>query len=477
MSLIRSCLILLLISICLRNTISQISVLAPENLQSVKINTYDIAKFSDIQFGKTMRGYILYSDIAFCDFADTFPEIDKDFYYADVSKPDNALFVMINHTSQCSYSKLATGAKKIGAKLLIIVSDDSSLKESFNVEDKVSSSINLPTIIIKKEDSLKIVEEFKKGTDVQISITFQKIKKDKQIQLELYLRSDKSSHFFKEFKQYFKLLEKKIKFTPVYKYYGCIDCTVENSLSEIPENSCVRSNDFCGYSNHSKFILINIKYTELQITNGRLMVLENLRQECLFIKQSISTYWNYMVSFSEKCASRKSPNFNTKCAESVMSELSIEKSDIEKCMLDAMNNSKNTILSNDDAKYESNYISKIPTLLVNGIKYKGSFFSHTIFETLCNDYFSDDPEACNLLNLSVEEEPSSNAGSIILIMLALIICLIVVVILYKKFIEKSLDETIAEKIKKQAQGSLGQYHIFQDRENSIVKKGVDIEKL
>ena len=216
---------------------------------------------------------------------------------------------------------------------------------------------------------------------------------------------------------------------------------------------------------------------ELQITNGRLMVLENLRQECIFNKQSLSTYWNYMVSFSEKCASRTSTNFNTKCAESVMSELSIGKSDIEKCMLDAMNNTKNTLLSDDDSKFESNYITKIPTLLVNGIKYKGSFFSHAIFETLCNDYFSDDPEACNLLNLSAEEEPSSNTGSIILIIFALIVCLIVVVILYKKFIEKSLDETIAEKIKKQDQGSLGQYHIFQDRENSIVRKGVDIEKL
>ena len=207
------------------------------------------------------------------------------------------------------------------------------------------------------------------------------------------------------------------------------------------------------------------------------MVFENLRQECIFIKLNISTYWNYMVIFSEKCASRTSSNFNTKCAESVMSELSIEKSEIEKCMLDAMNNSKSTLLSNNDAKFESNNISKIPTLLVNGVKYKGSFFSHTIFETLCNDYFSDDPEACNLLNLSAEEEPSSNTGSIILIIFALIVCLIVVVVLYKKFIEKSLDETIAEKIKKQAQGSLGQYHIFQDRENSIVKKGVDIEKL
>ena len=56
-----------------------------------------------------------------------------------------------------------------------------------------------------------------------------------------------------EFKQYFKLLENKLKFKPVYKYYGCIDCKVENSLSETPENSCVRSNDFCGYTNHSKF--------------------------------------------------------------------------------------------------------------------------------------------------------------------------------------------------------------------------------
>jgi hypothetical protein len=151
--------------------------------------------------------------------------------------------------------KLALGAKKIGAKLLIIISDDSTFKESFNKEDKVSTTVNLPTLIIKKEDSVKIIEEYKKGSDVQVSITFQKVKQDKQIDFELYLRSDKSLQFFKEFKQYFKLLENKLIFKPIYKYYECIDCTIENSLSEIPENSCIRSNDFCGYTNQSKLII------------------------------------------------------------------------------------------------------------------------------------------------------------------------------------------------------------------------------
>ena len=41
-----------------------------------------------------MIGYIYYTKIDFCD-ENTLPELDKDYYYSDVSKPDNAIFVLV----------------------------------------------------------------------------------------------------------------------------------------------------------------------------------------------------------------------------------------------------------------------------------------------------------------------------------------------------------------------------------------------
>ncbi len=43
-------------------------------------------------------------------FIDELPNLDSDYYYSDVSKPDNDIFILAPHTKKCSYSTLAKSA-------------------------------------------------------------------------------------------------------------------------------------------------------------------------------------------------------------------------------------------------------------------------------------------------------------------------------------------------------------------------------
>ena len=165
--------------------------------------------------------------------------------------------------------------------------------------------------------------------------------------------------------------------------------------------------------------------------------------------------------------------FTSTCSLDILSLLNIDKSIIDKCMIDAMENEANSLLEYEDKNYEGFKVYRIPTLVVNESKYKGNWYSHLFFETLCNDYFSHEPDLCLSKNLSRDK---AGIGSIILIVMFVVLIMVIVIVLYKKFIERFLDETIADKIKKQTQGSLGQYHIFKDKENSIVRKGIDVVK-
>ena len=232
---------------------AQISILSPKSLKSLNINSYEYAAFSSIKYGKLIRGFIYYSQESLCDL-DNYPKLDPDFYYSDNSKPDNAIFIMTDQADICPYSIQAKNAKLLGAQvLMIIVPDNNLFNQNTSIEDKLLSSISLPVLLIQSKDIKLIKEEYYKGLDIQISIFFKKRSEDK-LNIELYLRSDdlKSLQFFKEFKQYFDHLKKRVNFIPIYKYYECSDCSIDNSLNELSLNSCIKNNDYCGHTNNSK---------------------------------------------------------------------------------------------------------------------------------------------------------------------------------------------------------------------------------
>lgn len=111
-------------------------------------------------------------------------------------------------------------------------------------------------------------------------------------------------------------------------------------------------------------------YLELNIKNERIVLMENIRQSCIYKlnEQNIETYWDYMIAFSDTCADLNNPLFDHECSEGVMSALGLDKNSIEKCM-------KNLISA--PGKIEDDYklimqkkIFKVPEITMNGIKYR-----------------------------------------------------------------------------------------------------------
>jgi hypothetical protein len=123
------------------------------------------------------------------------------------------------------------------------------------------------------------------------------------------MRSDdiKSLYFFKEFKNFYKNIGiKRVSFNPVYKY-----ASNENLDEEDLENSCVMKK-YCAKEN-----------PQLKISFPIFIIIENIRQKCLFSKYKNSEndffdkYWEYMVLFGEECASPDKPNFQPDCSKEV----------------------------------------------------------------------------------------------------------------------------------------------------------------
>lgn len=127
------------------------------------------------------------------------------------------------------------------------------------------------------------------------------------------MRSDeqKARNFFNEFSYYKEKLGDKMKFTPIYKYSKFVNEPFNNNVT-LNENSnsnvpCVKESRMCATSNRA-----------MQIENPRNILIENIRESCIYQELGQEIYWKYMLQFNELCFDTKNPLFNDECALSVL---------------------------------------------------------------------------------------------------------------------------------------------------------------
>ena len=94
-----------------------------------------------------------------------------------------------------------------------------------------------------------------------------------------------------------------------------------NSITTDTDAPCIKPDKYCSVSNES-----------MQIQNPRVVLLENLRQSCVYMTYSLDIFWTYMMNFSELCADINNPTFNEDCAHNVLALVGADKEQINQCM-------------------------------------------------------------------------------------------------------------------------------------------------
>jgi hypothetical protein len=251
---------------------------------------------------------------------------------------------------------------------MLLVSNDEFLSKSENIDDKTGERVNIPTVIIKNTDGALIKKSLQNQNDsqkVSLAVKYTNINKDGNLVMELYMRSDdvKALHFFKEFKSNFDKMKNKMKFIPVYKYHKCSSCESKNDLKELYQDACVYNGKYCGSYNF-----------DLNIENTRTILLENLRQACVYklnnSQDDIQIYWNYMIAFSDMCVNINEPLFNEKCAENALDISKANKEKVNACMKEAVEGNKSENFQQDIQKFQDNKVHKYTTIILNGVNYK-----------------------------------------------------------------------------------------------------------
>ena len=457
--------VLILISVMIYKSNQNLKVISPKELRDsldrlTKLSTGEVESktgvFSEIPFGKSIHGYLVMvytgglAQNDWCTQGDFIPSEYKD----DVQINN----IVLANDSKCSLSVKAKNIQNSGGAAMIIVSSKNNFSEELNIDDHDGRTITIPSKIINK-DSGQIISHFlstREDSKVLISMSFTEMDFDNKINFMLFFRSDqiKALHFFNEFKYYKELLGNKLIFTPVYKYTKCEFCPSEDSLSEKYENTCLKNGNFCGSIN-----------VDLEILDSRKILLENLRQKCIYEEYDINTYWEYMQKFSDLCANLNMPSFTSKCSSEVMGLVytnNIESSKIEKCMLNAIKNDKDkdktTLLEDDYSTYEKLSIQRFPQIVINGVKFKDQWSGINVFKYICESILTND-EACQPQSNSSTESSSDDVpvALIVFITILLFVFMIIVAYCYRRLVNKTIDETIEERICKKTHDSVSNY--------------------
>ena len=329
---------------------------------------------------------------------------------------------------------------------MLLVSDSNTIDDQYNVDDQLGEKIEIPTVIIPKNVG-DIIRDGSVNPEkrVTISIKFKGVKENGNLYLDLFFSSDdtKALNFFIEFDQYKNRLGEKFIFTPVYKYY--IYPYADSSNKHDPKETvpCIKDTKFCANSNPS-----------LKIENPRLVLMENLRQSCIYRLYVLDIYWNYMKTFAEICGDELEPVFTNECSLLTMKNVGgINGTEVDNCI--------NTLIQtegkveDDYEMYNKKKIFKIPEILINDVKYRGTWYSKYIFNTICAG-FLDDKDICKPVKSTTKKSQDYLnivawiGFSIFMIMLILLIC-------YRRFVNKILEQRLNDRIQISAISAIGSY--------------------
>jgi hypothetical protein len=257
--------------------------------------------------------------------------------------------------------------------------------------------------------------------------------------------------YLSDFESYYRKIIDMGVFNVHYVSYISDDFLTNTKPREV--DHCLSSGRYCA-----------LPRFDLGIMDGRTIIQENIRQQCIFHLSYVNAsdslrkdYFNYIRGFFNKCLSLESKVFSEACSIKVISE-DLDKvtvQDVNRCVYDSYEsplNQSNAFTVNNkllDQHYsvEKNLnVQVLPGIVVNGREIYGGIKAYNLFEAICGAFLTT-PPVCSekeilSKNTSEKEENDLSTGVIILIIFIVILVNIIVVYICKKYIVKKMHEKI-----------------------------------
>ena len=351
----------------------------------------------------------------------------------------------------CSATKKVKNIEEAGGHAAIIINDnDDPPEKMFLADDGHGGDISIPAVLISPSDGAKLIDyysnhEHNRNNRIRFEIYFALEKRDNTVKYDIWFTPDQINvyKFLNEFERYQNLLGDTAELGMHYITYPYFSYDPNVNT---PIDDCLGSGLYC------------VRPGNLDINDGTLIALESIKQKCIYKfsyeknadTNSKNYFWSYMNKFYERCIVKK--EFNKHCSEAVLLLSGISPTTIEKCIFDSFIGTsmdkekkdyykilKNKILDEEYLTRKNNFITRVPSLTINGRLFEGSWRPEYVFDALCAS-LNKKPDVCFTENTQVEVGFS---GPTIFLIIVLVIGInAILFILCRNFIKNKMIDRI-----------------------------------
>ena len=352
----------------------------------------------------------------------------------------------------CSPTQKVKNIEEAGGHAAIIINDkDEPIEKMFLADDGNGGEISIPAVLINLNDGNKLINYYTenkpdKKNRIRLEIYFALEKSDNTVKYDIWFTPDQTKvyDFLNTFEKYQKLLGDNAVLGMHYITYPFFSY---DANSNTPIDDCLGSGLYC------------IRPSS-EINDGALIALESIKQKCIykFIYEnknkdnpySKELFWKYMNNLYTKCISTK--NYNQECSDNAVSLAGLQLENINECIKDSFignsqekqNKNYNKILKNKilDEEYsirKKNFITRVPTLTINGRLYDGSWRAEYVFDALCASLIKK-PDVC--FKEGIQREIGLSGPAVFIIIMIVLAINVILFILCKNLIKKKIMDRI-----------------------------------
>jgi hypothetical protein len=410
---------------------------------------YVVAHYGHVPFGKTLMGSLYYASPH--DGCSTLDRSDMNWVQRqNENDPDNIPIVFVDR-GNCTFVTKTKMAQLVGAKMVIIADnkDGEDLHSIIMADDGNGGTISIPTVMIGKSDA-DIIRNFIKENQnkpVTIVASFPQANDVNDVSAEFWFSSSDNSayKFITNFEPYIEKIDQDaVTIKPHYVLWYCAECKSAGFTSA--QSNCLSAGRYCAPDPDGQ-----------GPAQGSTVVLEDLRQICIYDDLGQKQWWRYATKFGEHCLDWKDEEG---CSETAMKAAGFnddDKQTVIKCMNNSFGGgspnyaiSENIKLQKEMSAYGDSGIQYWPSLTINHVPYKGEMTPGIkVVEAICAKFNPDKPDFCLELtaaNISDSDDASTHYLAIFFILLGLVVVLLLMLYFYKRMMRREMTKEMSIQI-------------------------------
>lgn len=306
---------------CLLNSKVTSFILA-NNFESDGVIAASYANFGFIPYGQTIMGKIHF---------DQDNELGCDEYSMndklELERTADVTPFFIARRGECSFVQKVRNMENIGVSVGIVIDEFSeNVKNILMSDDGTGGGIRIPSMLISRTDGDILMNWLTNASPsdlnqlVIMAEFVMPFEENNKVEYDFWFTSssNRAIDFIEDFKPFQEGFEGKVDFTPHYVFWECIGCD-----QRYIESDCYGGGKYCAVEPSNDAI------------KGREIVLEDLRQKCLYNKLKSTNQEEMWFSYIQRVHQTCYATINEDCSFNAHKHLKLDFDETQKCVDDS----------------------------------------------------------------------------------------------------------------------------------------------